>query len=128
MRTRLSTYVAGLTLLLAVLQIFWALFRAPDDLTVTLGLLLGLTSMVAGVSLARSNSFEGRLCVGLACGAQIGLMALAITVGMPGSSRRPVDLHVVVALVLPALLLALLDLDRRARRRRRPEEHSSYAL
>jgi hypothetical protein len=128
-RTRATSAATGLTLLLAALQLFWAAFRAPDDLAVTISAFLCLVTLMAGIGLARYGGFEARLVAGIVCGSQILLMLLAVTVGPPGSPRRPLDLHVVVALALPAVILLLLEIDRRARRRKARETRpSSYAL
>lgn len=129
MHTRTSAIAAGATLLLAVLQLFWAVARAHSDIAGGTAAFLSVVTVLAGLALARTPVFEARLAVGLVCGAQIGLMLLAITLGLPGADRQPIDPHVVVALVVPLGILTLLEIDRRARHERaRPTPPASYAL
>lgn len=127
-RPSLARTATVLALLLALAQLFWAAFRA-DGAGVTIGTVLGVTTLIISALHARMESFESRLAVEVVCGVQVMLMALAVVLGLPGQPRHPVDRPAVIALVLPTLIIALLVADRgRARHRQDDHTPSSYAL
>lgn len=104
-------------LTLAVLQLWWSdvsgAAAGRADLTTTLPVAL---TLLAAVALARVSCFETRLVVVLACLTQLAGLALALAVGLPGSTRQTLDAQAGEALLLLALPLALLAIDRRTRR------------
>jgi hypothetical protein len=119
-----------MTAVLALLQAWWA-WGADGDAASTSAVLAPI-SLVAAVALARVNCLETRLPVVVVAFAQLGLIGLALLLGLPGQPRHELDAQAVAALVVPLAILVLIDLDRHARRARRagspaPEQSSPYA-
>lgn len=128
--TRPSRATVVVTACLALLQAWWA--WGSDGGGATTAAVMAPMSLVAAIALARVNCLETRLSVVLVAFAQLGLIGLALLLGLPGQARHPFDGHAVAALVLPFAVLVLIDLDRQARRSSGagstdPEETSPYA-
>lgn len=116
---------------LGLLQTWWAWGHGELSSSSTM---LAPFTVLAALALASLNCLEARLSAGLVASAQLGLISLALTVGLPGEARHPLDLQAGGALLVPMGILALLEVDRRGRRARRggpghplPEAASPYA-
>lgn len=77
-------------------------------------------TLLAAVLLARVSCFETRLLAVVVCGAQVAGVVLALVAGLPGGSQQTLDAQAVEGLLLPAVALVLLAVDRRTRRTAAP--------
>ncbi|WP_435770569.1 hypothetical protein [Nocardioides sp. SYSU DS0651] len=75
----------------------------------------GCATLLAAIALWRVSCFETRLVAAATVGAQLGALALAGTVGLPGGPREDFAPLVGEALLLPTAALWLLAVDRRLR-------------
>ena len=121
-RTRASLACAGLLLLFGLCQLGWAGASGPEATNGLVGsrglgmaAILGPLSILAAALLLRLDRFETRLLVGLVASTQVVLGVLDTTLGLPGQEARGWGVRAVLELVLPALVLLLLEADRRAR-------------
>lgn len=114
-QTWASRGAVALLAVLAVLQLWWAGWSHGGPVFSTGSVLFPIT-LVAGALLARINRFETRLVVVLVCLAQLAVTALSLLIGLPGQPRAALDEEALEALLLPAVVLGLLVVDRRVRR------------
>lgn len=108
-----SWAMLGAVVVLALLQTWWAWGHAELSASSTM---LAPFTVLAALVLASLNCLEARLSAVLVASAQLGLIGLALTFGLPGEARHPLDLQAGAALLVPTAVLVLGELDRRARR------------
>lgn len=108
-----SWAMLGAVVVLALLQTWWAWGDAELSTSSTT---LAPFTVLAALALASLNCLEARLAIVLVATAQLGLITLALTLGLPGEVRHPLDLQAAAAVVVPTSVLVLVELDRRARR------------
>lgn len=117
--TGASRVTVATLLLLTVLQLEWSAVAAGAGSS-TAAVPAAIT-LLAAVLLARVSCFETRLLAVVVCVAQVAGVMLALVAGLPGGSRQALDAQAVEGLLLPAVALALLTVDRRTRRTAAPD-------
>ena len=114
--TQGSRTAAALTTLLGLIQLWWA--GGLEGHASASAALLGPLSLLAAITLARANVLETRLGVVIVVAGQLGLTALALSIGLPGQPRHGLDARALLGLVVPFTVLVAIDVDRRMRTRR----------
>ncbi|HVK27717.1 MAG TPA: hypothetical protein VM575_05215 [Nocardioides sp.] len=111
--------------LLGLCQLWWA--SGLGDRTSVSAMIFAPLSLLSALALSRANCLETRLPVVACAASQLLVTTLALTVGLPGQSRHPVDVPTASALLIVLGVLLAIDADRRARARSAGATSAPYA-